>query len=96
MLAGKEEFVFAQLEQECSKAIEEDKADVIVLGSTTMHQSHKYLSERLPVPVINPGVVSYKTCELMVSAGLAQSKKTYLTPELPNDDIFKAAPAVFG
>jgi len=26
---------------------------VIVLGSTTMHQSHAWLSERLPVPVLN-------------------------------------------
>lgn len=96
LLAGKENFVFARLEQECLKAIEEDGADVIVIGSTTMHQSHRYLAERLPVPVVNPGVVSYKTCEMMVMAGLAQSKKTYLQPEMPNDDIFKAVPAVFG
>ena len=96
LLAGKEDFVFARLEAECLKAIEEDKADVIVLGSTTMHQSHKYLTERLPVPVINPGVISYKLCEMMVLTGLAQSKKAYLQPELPNDDIFKAVPAVFG
>jgi allantoin racemase len=96
LLAGKEEFVFARLEVECMMAIEEDKADVIVLGSTTMHQSHKYLAERLPVPVINPGVVSYKMTELLVQTGLMQSKKAYLQPELPNDDIFKAVPAVFG
>jgi allantoin racemase len=96
LLAGKEDFVFARLEAECLKAIEEDKADVIVLGSTTMHQSHKYLSERLPVPVINPGVISYKLTEMMVMTGLMQSKKTYLQPELPNDEIFRAVPAVFG
>lgn len=96
LLAGKEEVVFARLEAECLRAIEEDKADVIVLGSTTMHQSHRYLAERLPVPVVNPGVVSYKMTELLLMTGLAQSKKTYLQPELPNDDIFKAVPAVFG
>jgi allantoin racemase len=96
LLAGKEDFVFAKLEAECLKAIEEDKADVIVLGSTTMHQSHKYLSERLPVPVINPGVISYKLCEMMLATGLMQSKKAFLQPELPNDDIFRAVPAVFG
>jgi allantoin racemase len=96
LLAGKEDFVFAALEAECLRAIEDDKADVIVLGSTTMHQSHAYLSARLPVPVINPGVVSYKLTEMMVLTGLAQSKKAYLQPELPNDDIFKAVPAVFG
>jgi allantoin racemase len=95
LLAGKEDFVFARLEAECLRAIEEDKADVIVLGSTTMHQSHRYLCERLPVPVINPGVVSYKICEMMALTGLAQSKKTYLQPESPNDAIFRSVPAIF-
>src|SRR5690606_31386427 len=51
LLAGKEDVVFAKLEEQARLAIEEDGADVIVLGSTTMHQSHAYLSERLPVPV---------------------------------------------
>lgn len=96
LLAGKEEVVFARLEAECLRAIEDDGADVIVLGSTTMHQSHRYLSDRLPVPVLNPGVVSYKMTELMLMTGLAQSKKTYLQPELPNDDAFRAVPSVFG
>src|SRR5690606_39277476 len=39
LLVGKEEVVFAKLEAEVRKAMEEDGADVIVLGSTTMHQS---------------------------------------------------------
>ena len=62
LLVGKEEVVFAKLEAEVRKAMEEDGADVIVLGSTTMHQSHAYLSERLPIPVTNPGQVAYKLC----------------------------------
>lgn len=95
LLAGKEEFIFDRLEQECRRAIEQDGAEVIVLGSTTMHQSHAHLARRLPVPVINPGVVSYKATEALVQLGLAQSKAHYLQPERPMDDIFAHVPAVF-
>ena len=44
-----------RLTDEAMKAIEEDGADVIVLGSTTMHQAAAYLTEHLPCPLINPG-----------------------------------------
>ena len=76
----------AILEQEGLKAIEEDKASVIVLGSTTMHQSHHYLQEKLPVPVINPGVVAYKLCELLLELGLSHSKLAYPDPETLQDE----------
>jgi Asp/Glu/hydantoin racemase len=85
LLEGKEEVVFAKLEAESMKAINEDGAHVIVLGSTTMHQSHAYLQEKLPVPVINPGQVSYKLCELFLQLGLTHSKKAFPAPEMPND-----------
>ncbi|MCU1719061.1 aspartate/glutamate racemase family protein [Pseudomonas sp. 5P_3.1_Bac2] len=90
LLAGKEEVVFAKLEAEARKAMEEDGADVIVLGSTTMHQSHAYLSERLPIPVINPGQVSYKLCELLLSLDLRHSRKAYPAPQAPNDAAYHA------
>lgn len=90
LLGGKEEVVFAKLEAESLKAMEEDGADVIVLGSTTMHQSHAYLTERLPIPVINPGQVSYKLCELMLGLGLTHSRKAYPSPENPNDAAYHA------
>lgn len=95
LLAGKEDFIFDRLEQECRRAIDEDGAEVIVLGSTTMHQSHAHLEKVLPVPVINPGVVSYKMTEALVQLGLSQSKAHYLQPERPMDDIFTHVPAVF-
>ena len=84
LLAGKEDVVFNKLEEESLKAISEDGADVIVLGSTTMHQSHSYLQEKLPVPVINPGQVAYKLCELFLQLGLTHSKKAFPFPEKPN------------
>lgn len=87
LLAGKEEVIFKKLENESLKAINEDGADVIVLGSTTMHQSHAYLKEKLPVPVINPGQVSYKLCELLLQLNLTHSKHAFAPPEKPNDKM---------
>ena len=88
LLTGKEDIVFAKLEEAALKAIREDGADVIVLGSTTMHQSHAYLASRLPVPVLNPGVVAYKMCELFLDLGLAHSKKAFPSPESLKDGAF--------
>ena len=88
LLEGKEEVVFAQLLIECQKAIELDGAEVIILGSTTMHQAHAYLAENLPVPVLNPGVIAYKQCELLLDLGLSHSKKAYPSPENFKDEAF--------
>jgi allantoin racemase len=85
LLEGKEEVIFKKLEEECLRAINEDGADVIVLGSTTMHQSHGYLKDVLPVPVINPGQIAYKLCEVFLELGLCHSKTGFPSPELPND-----------
>lgn len=86
LLQGKEEVIFKKLEKESLKAIEEDGADVIVLGSTTMHQSHAFLEEVLPVPVINPGQIAYKFCEVFLELGLSHSKTAFPAPEMPNDE----------
>ncbi|MGB3721707.1 MAG: aspartate/glutamate racemase family protein [Pacificimonas sp.] len=86
LLAGKEEVIFDKLKSEAEAAMAEDGADVIVLGSTTMHQSAAYLSENLPIPVINPGLVAYKQLEMMIELGLSQSKAAYPAPEVGKDD----------
>ncbi|WP_315857456.1 aspartate/glutamate racemase family protein [Burkholderia anthina] len=88
LLSGKEDIVFAKLEAEARRAIDEDGADVIVLGSTTMHQSHAWLASRLPVPVLNPGVIAYKLCEMFLDLGLAHSKRAYPSPETLKDAAF--------
>lgn len=93
MLEGKEKVIFAKLEQEATRAIEDDGADVIVLGSTTMHQSHSYLAARLSVPVVNPGLVMYKQCEMLLQVGLTHSKKSFPPPEVPQDEIFHSLQA---
>lgn len=86
LLEGKEDVVFPRLEEQARIAMERDGADVIILGSTTMHQSHQFLSQALPVPVINPGVVAYKMCELLLEVGLSHSKAAFFSPEQIQDD----------
>lgn len=81
LLEGKEDFVFPLLAEAGRRAIEEDGADVLILGSTTMHQSHAFLSQAMPVPVINPGLVAFKACEMVLDLGLSHSKLAYLSPE---------------
>ena len=85
LLAGKEEVIFDKLKAAALRAIDEDGADVIVLGSTTMHQSAAYLAAELPVPVLNPGQVAWKQLELLIGLGLAHSKKAFPSPEVGKD-----------
>lgn len=92
LLEGKEEVVFNKLKDEAMSAIEQDGADVIVLGSTTMHQSAQFLSDTLPVPVINPGLITYKLCEVYLELGLCHSKKAFPTPEVPKNEEIVVTP----
>ena len=64
--------------------------DVIVLGSTTMHQSAAFLDSEMPIPVLNPGQVAYKMLETQLELGLTHSKKAFPAPEVPaTQDIRK-------
>lgn len=89
LLAGKEDEVFPKL-LEASLRCVDDGAEVIVLGSTTMHEAHEYLAERLPVPVVNPGPLSYKVAELMLALGLSHSRDVYHRPKIPKPEMFAA------
>ncbi|MCL2714242.1 MAG: aspartate/glutamate racemase family protein [Alphaproteobacteria bacterium] len=80
LLSGKEDSVFPLLEREARLALEQDGADVLILGSTTMYQSHRFLAGRFPVPVLNPGIISYKACEALIDLGLSHSKAAYVPP----------------
>ena len=68
------------------KEIEDDGADVLILGSTTMRQSHAYLKQHLPVPVINPGLVAYKICEMILELELCHSKTAFPDPKAVQDE----------
>jgi allantoin racemase len=90
LLGGKEEEVFPKLLEAGTRCIEEDGADVICLGSTTMHQAHPYLSQHLPVPVINPGPLTYKIAEAVLGLGLTHSRTAYQKPRIPKRDMVHA------
>ena len=92
LLAGKEDSVFPLLLAAAQKAVKEDGAEVLVLGSTTMHQSHAYLAAHLDVPVLNPGLVGFMTCQMLLGLGLSHSKVAYQAPEHIFDGIFLEAP----
>ena len=83
LLAGKEDEFFPRLHETALRCIQEDGADVIVLGSTTMHGAHAYLAERLPVPVINPGPLTYRLADVAINLGLRHSRIAYPAPSAP-------------
>lgn len=89
LLGGKEADVFPLLLEHAKKCIE-DGAEVIILGSTTMHQAHSFLAEKLPVPVINPGPISYKMTEAILAAKLTHSRIAYPAPLVPQPDMLGA------
>lgn len=95
LLTGKEDVVFSALEKAANQAIEEDGAEVIVLGSTTMYQSHQYLSEKLSVPVVNPALVGVQACEALLDLDLRHSKRCYEPPEFRNDQLLSVVPSRF-
>jgi allantoin racemase len=88
LFAGKEEEMFARLTEEAQRAIDEDGADVILLGSTTMHQAGAYMAAHLAAPVINPGPVAIKLAEAIVELGLSHSKVAFPSPATIQDEKF--------
>ena len=90
LLGGKEDEVLPLLLEAGRALVEEDGADVICLGSTTMHEAHAYLRDRLPVPVINPGPLSYLAAEAVTALDLAHSRAAYPEPLVPKPDTIRA------
>jgi allantoin racemase len=89
LLTGKEDVVIPRMEAACRRLIDQG-ADVICLGSTTMHQAHGHLASALDVPVVNPGPLSYKLIQTMLSLGLQQSRTAYPKPLVPKVTMIHA------
>lgn len=89
LLGGKEAVVFPKL-LAAGRQLVEDGADVICLGSTTMYQAHAFLTESLEVPVINPGALTYKLCDLMLGLGLTHSRSAYMKQRMPKLTMIQA------
>jgi allantoin racemase len=83
LLDGKEDSAFPKMLEVCMRCVEEDGADVICLGSTTMHQAAEWLAARLPVPLVNPGPLTYKLVEALLALGLTHSRACYPKPQVP-------------
>ena len=64
------------------QALEEDRADALVLGCMTLSflGVAEAVSEVLGVPVVNAGRCALKAAESFVSQGLSHSKKAFPTP----------------
>jgi allantoin racemase len=90
LLAGKEDDVFPLLRDAARRCIDEDGAEVILLGSTTMHGAHAYLSRELEVPVINPGPLTYKLAEAALALRLAQSRTSFPKSTVPKNVMIDA------
>lgn len=74
LLSGKRELVGERLADAARRAVDEDGAEVLILGSTTMHEAHADLAARASVPVLNPGPVAFKTVEAILGLGLTHSR----------------------
>jgi allantoin racemase len=60
-----------------------------MLGSTTMHEAHAWLAERLPVPIINPGPLTYRMADAAIRLGLSHSRASYPAPRKPAAEVLK-------
>lgn len=74
------EATFARLLDVCRETIARDRADVLILGCGTLSFRSAEAQEALGVPVVNPLQVTLRMAELLVSAGLSHSRRSYPTP----------------
>ncbi len=68
------------LVREGKAAVEEDGADVIVMGCGFMSGITGEIKEELGVPIIDPYATAMAFAEMLVRLGLSHSKKAYMTP----------------
>jgi allantoin racemase len=69
-----------RLMEQAKKAVEEDGADLIILGCGWMIGAEKRISKELGVPTIIPGIAALKMCESLIRMGLVQSKHCFAFP----------------
>jgi len=72
------------------QAVEEDGADVIVLGCTALSYviDLKPIVQKIGVPILDPFIVAIKMAQLLIESGLSHSKVAY--PQPPPKDISEA------
>lgn len=63
------------LKEEILKIVEQDGAEVVILGSAGLCGYNEDLQELAKIPVLDPVAVTVKMAEMMVETGLSHSKK---------------------
>ena len=68
--------------EEGRKAIEQDRADTLIVGCMSMGflEIAEAAGAELGVPFLNPARVQLKFMEAMIGSGLSHSKRAYMTP----------------
>lgn len=68
--------------REGRRAINEDRADTLILGCMSMGflEVAEAVAPELGVPVLNPGKSSLKFAEALVGAGVTHSRRAYMLP----------------
>jgi allantoin racemase len=89
LMGDKSSEVIPKMDAACRRLIDSG-ADVICLGSTTMHEAHGALAELLPVPIVNPGPLSYKLVEIFLATGVSHSRQAYPEPLVPKPGMIHA------
>jgi len=74
------EATFRRLIDVSRRVVEEDRADVLVLGCGTLSFRAAELQQAVGVPVVNPLQVTLRMAELLVASGLSHSKRSYPVP----------------
>jgi allantoin racemase len=88
LFGDEREAISERLAEEGRAAIRDDGADILVLGSTTMHEAGAYLAQHLSCPVINPGPAAVAIAEAVVDLGLTHSKVAWPSPGRVQDEKF--------
>lgn len=84
-----EEATFQALKDEINMIVEEDGAEVVVLGGARFCCYAERLAEEVSIPILDPVAVTVKMAEMMVETCLCQSKKRkFAFPPQPIKDYF--------
>jgi allantoin racemase len=87
-LNGDRDATFRRLVDVSRQSIEDDGADVLVLGCGTLSFRSAELQEIVGVPVVNPLQVALRTAEMLVACGLSHSKRSHpLPPKLARQSV---------
>ena len=65
--------------------VEEDGAEVIIMGCTAMAGYNEDLERELNIPVLDPTVVSFKFAEMIADMGVRHSKVGLYHSLLPEE-----------